>query len=69
MVDSVLGIAGVLQGVDDYEKNRNYWKYLKAKLRCVGNQLGSDTTWFKFPTPDEKIRIANVLTMPGLWSL
>ena len=29
---SVLDIIGVLRGTDDYEKNRNYWKFLKAKL-------------------------------------
>lgn len=28
---SVLYIIGVLRDVDDYEKNRNYWKYLKGK--------------------------------------
>ena len=45
---SVLDIVGVLRGVDDYEKNRNYWKYLKAKLKREDNQLGSVTTQFTF---------------------
>ena len=30
---SVLDIVAVLGEYDDYEKARNYWKYLKAKLR------------------------------------
>lgn len=58
---SVLDIVGVLRGVDDYEKNRNYWKYLKAKLKRENNQLGSVTTQFKFTAPDGKKHAANVL--------
>ncbi len=44
---SVLDIISVLRSVDDYTKNRNYWKYLKAKLKREHNQLGSVTTQFK----------------------
>ena len=36
---SVLDIVAVLRDEDDYEKIRNYWKYLKAKLRKQGNEL------------------------------
>ena len=43
---SVLDVVGVLRDEDNYEKNRNYWKYLKAKLRRSGNELGSATTQF-----------------------
>lgn len=57
---SVLDIVGVLRGETDYEKKRNYWKYLKAKLKREGNQLGSVTTQFKFAAPDGKKRLANV---------
>lgn len=57
---SVLDIVGVLRGEDDYEKNRNYWKFLKAKLKREKNQLGSVTTQFKFTAPDGKERLANV---------
>lgn len=32
---------------DDHEKNRNYWKYLKAKLRKEKNELVSATTQLK----------------------
>jgi cell filamentation protein len=66
---SVLDIVGVLRGVDDYEKNRNYWKYLKAKLKREGNQLGSVTTQFKFAAPDGKKHAANVLDHDGIIAL
>lgn len=58
---SVLDIVGVLNDQDDYEKNRNYWKYLKAKLKKEGNQLGSVTTQFKLTAPDGKKRLSNVM--------
>ena len=66
---SVLDIIGVLRGVEDYKKNRNYWKYLKAKLKRENNQLGSVTTQFKFIAPDGKKRIANVLDYDGIIEL
>lgn len=66
---SVLDIVGVLNGQDDYEKNRNYWKYLKAKLKKEGNQLGSVTTQFKLTAPDGKKRMANVLDSDGVIEL
>lgn len=58
---SVLDIIGVLNSQDDYEKNRNYWKYLKAKLKKENNQLGSVTTQFKLTAPDGKKRLSNVM--------
>lgn len=54
---SVLDIVGVLNNQEDYEKNRNYWKYLKAKLKKEGNQLGSVTTQLKLTAPDGKKRL------------
>ena len=41
---SVLDIVGVLNDESDYTKIRNYWKYLKAKLKKENSQLGSATT-------------------------
>lgn len=58
---SVLDVIGVLNEQNDYEKNRNYWKYLKAKLKKEGNQLGSVTTQFKLTAPDGKKRLTNVM--------
>lgn len=58
---SVLDIVGVLRDEDDYEKNRNYWKYLKAKLKRdqtdgqSGNgELVSRTTQLKLTAADGK---------------
>ncbi len=44
---SVLDIVGTLNQQDDYEKNRNYWKFLKTKLRKENNQVVSTTTQLK----------------------
>lgn len=38
---SVLDIVGVLRGENDYAKIRNYWKYLKSKLKKGNSQLVS----------------------------
>ena len=51
---SVLHIVGVLNAQDDYEKNRNYWKYLKAKLKKTLPELVSDTTQLKLTAADGK---------------
>ena len=51
---SVLDIVGVLNAQDDYEKNRNYWKYLKAKLKKTLPELVSDTTQLKLTAADGK---------------
>lgn len=56
---SVLDIVAVLTGQDDYNKTRNYWKYLKAKLKKEGNELGSVTTQLELKSPDGKMRLSN----------
>ena len=58
---SVLDIVGVLNEQDDYEKNRNYWKYLKAKLKRENIQLGSDTNQLKLTAADGKKYKTNVM--------
>jgi hypothetical protein len=58
---SVLDIVAVLTNQDDYTKTRNYWKYLKAKLKKEGSQVVSATTQFKFLAPDGKLRLADML--------
>ena len=40
---SVLDIIAVLNDQSDYEKTRNYWKYLKAKLKKENSQVVSIT--------------------------
>ena len=51
---SVLDIVGVLNDQDDYGKNRNYWKYLKAKLKKEKPQLVSATNQLKITAADGK---------------
>lgn len=58
---SVLDIIGILNGQNVYEKNRNYWKYLKAKLKKDENELGSNTTQLRLMAPDGKKRLSDVL--------
>ncbi|HMQ48041.1 MAG TPA: hypothetical protein PKA00_11535 [Saprospiraceae bacterium] len=41
---SALDVVAVLRDQSDYTKNRNYWKYLKAKLKKENSQLVSATT-------------------------
>lgn len=66
---SVLDIVGVLLEQDDYEKTRNYWKFLKAKLKREGNELGSVTTQLKLQAPDGKRRLANVMNFDQIIEL
>jgi cell filamentation protein len=49
---SVLDIVGVLNQEENYTKNRNYWKYLKAKLKKENNELVSATTQLKLLASD-----------------
>ena len=51
----VVGIVSVLNEEIDYNKTRNYWKYLKAKLKKENNQLGSATTQLKLTAEIEQI--------------
>jgi cell filamentation protein len=66
---SVLDIVAVLADYDDYEKTRNYWKYLKAKLKKEKNELGSVTTQMKLRSPDGKLRSTNVIDDKGVIEL
>lgn len=58
---SVLDIVGILNEENDYNKTRNYWKYLKAKLKKENNELVSATTQFKVLAPDGKKRLTDML--------
>lgn len=51
---SVLDIVGAINGQDDHEKNRNYWKYLKAKFRRAKSEVVSATTQLKLTASDGK---------------
>lgn len=43
---SVLDIIAAINEQDDYQKTRNYWKYLKTKLKKEKNELVSATNQF-----------------------
>jgi cell filamentation protein len=66
---SVLDIVAVLTDQNDYTKTRNYWKYLKAKLRKENSQVFSATTQLKFLAPDGKKRLADMLDYTGIIAL
>ena len=66
---SVLDIVGVLNAQVDYAKNRNYWKYLKTKLRNEGNEVVSSTNQLKLLAPDGKRRLTDVLDNNGVIAL
>ena len=63
---SVLDIVGVLNDQDDYHKNRNYWKYLKTKLKSENSEVVSGTNQLKLLAPDGKHRLADVLDYDGV---
>lgn len=66
---SVLDIVGVLNAQDDYAKNRNYWKYLKTKLRKGGSELVSVTNQLKLLASDGKRYLTDVLDNDGVIAL
>jgi len=66
---SVLDIVAVLTDQKDYSKTRNYWKYLKAKLKKEGSQVVSATNQLKILAPDGKSRLADMLDYEGIIAL
>ena len=66
---SVPDVVGVLNGQNDYAKNRNYWKYLKHKLKNSSPQLVSETNQLKLLAADGKSYITDVLDSSGIVEL
>lgn len=66
---SVLDIVGVLNDEPDYNKSRNYWKYLKAKLKKENNQLGSGTNQLKLLAADGKKYNSDMVDSEGVIEL
>jgi cell filamentation protein len=66
---SVLDIVALLTDQDDYPKTRNYWKYLKAKLKKENSQVVSVTTQLKLLAPDGKKRLTDMLDYSGIIAL
>ena len=66
---SVLDIIGVLNEQDDYSKKRNYWKFLKTKLKKENTVLVSNTNQLKMQAKDGKMYKTDVLDNEGIMLL
>ena len=66
---SVLDIIAVLANHDSYTKARNYWKYLKTKLKKEDNQLVSATNQLKLLAADGKRYLTDLLDENGVIAL
>ena len=63
---SVLDIIAAITEQDDYQKTRNYWKYLKTKLKKDNSELVSGTNQLKLQAPDGKQRLTDMLDSEGV---
>jgi cell filamentation protein len=65
----VVDIVAVLNDETDYTKTRNYWKYLKAKLKKDNSKLVSATTQLKLTAADDKKYNTDMLDSEGVIEL
>lgn len=63
---SVLDIISAIRKESSYQKARNYWKYLKNKLKKQNSQLVSVTTQLKLTAKDGKKYMSDALDMNGV---
>ena len=63
---SVLDVLAAINNQEDYQKTRNYWKYLKAKLKKDSSELVSATTQLKLRAADGKQYNTDVLDADGV---
>ena len=66
---SVLDVIGAINQQDDYAKNRNYWKYLKTKLKREQPELVSATNQLKLRAADGKRYATDTLNANGVAQL
>lgn len=66
---SAIDIVAILNNESDYTKVRNYWKYLKGKLKKEKSQLVSATNQLKLSAPDGKKRLTDTLDSKGVIEL
>jgi len=66
---SVVDVVGILNQEADYTKVRNYWKYLKTKLRKEKNELVSATNQLKLSAPDGKKYLTDTMDSEGIINL
>ena len=65
---SVIDIISVLTN-NEYDKSRNYWKWLKNKLNSEGSELVSITNQLKMKAKDGKYRPTDTLNTEGVFRL
>ena len=65
---SVVDVISVLTD-NEYEKSRNYWKWLKGKLYDEGSELVSNTNQLKMQAKDGKYRLTDTLDTEGIFRL
>jgi cell filamentation protein len=63
---SVLDVVAILGNYNDYNKTRNYWKYLKTKMKKENNELVSGTNQLKLVAPDGKKYLTDTLDSDGI---
>lgn len=54
---------------NDYQKSRNYWKWLKGKLNEEGSELVSETNQLKMKSADGKYYNTDVMTIEQILRL
>lgn len=63
---SVLDVVAAIRNEDDYKKVRNYYKYLKTKLKKNNSELVSITNQLKLEAKDGKKYLTDVLDTNGI---
>ena len=66
---SVLDVISAIRNEDDYKKTRNYWKYLKTKLKKSNSELVSATNQLKLKASDGKSYATDTLDVIGIIEL
>ena len=66
---AAVDIVAVLNEQPDYTKNRNYWKYLKNKLKKDNPELVSAANQLKLTAPDGKKRLTDCFDSFGIVEL
>ena len=66
---AAVDIVAVLNEQSDYTRNRNYWKYLKNKLKKENPQLVSAANQLKLTAPDGKKRPTDCFDSAGVIEL
>ena len=69
--DYYFSVIDVISALTDnnYQKSRNYWKWLKGKLIDEGSELVSNTNQFKMKAQDGKLRETDTLDTEGIFRL